>query len=108
MTRSRDLHTFGDTGWSSICLYALVSWEKETMSQPTRPAKPSHETPPLKRRGLLAGAGAAAAAVVAVKALPDAAAPAASPASAAAGLANAGGGYQVSPHVLRYYETTRA
>ena len=78
------------------------------MNHPTRPAKPNHETPPLKRRGLLAGAGAAAAAVVAVKALPDVAAPAASPAATAAGLVQSASGYQVSPHVLRYYETTRA
>jgi hypothetical protein len=61
---------------------------------------------PLKRRGLLLGAGAAGAAVLAVKALP-AAAPIASTA-AAPSVADAAGGYQLTPHVLRYYETTRA
>ena len=76
------------------------------MSQTAGPAKPLPAAHPLKRRGLLIGMGAAGAAVVAVKALPDAAAPA-EPAAAAAPQAEAGG-YQVSPHVLRYYETARA
>ena len=61
---------------------------------------------PLKRRGLLLGAGAAGAAVLAVKALP-AAAPMASTAVAPT-VGDAAGGYQLTPHVLRYYETTRA
>jgi len=62
---------------------------------------------PLKRRGLLLGAGAAGAAVLAVKALP-AAAPIASTVAVAPAGVDAAGGYQVTPHVLRYYETTRA
>ena len=62
---------------------------------------------PLKRRGLLLGAGAAGAAVLAAKALP-AAAPIASTAAVAPAAADAAGGYQLTPHVLRYYETTRA
>ncbi|HWI11556.1 MAG TPA: formate dehydrogenase [Burkholderiaceae bacterium] len=62
---------------------------------------------PLKRRGLLIGAGAAGAAVLAVKALPGAA-PAAPVAVAAKALADTSGGYQVTAHVLRYYETTRS
>ena len=62
---------------------------------------------PLKRRGLLIGAGAAGAAVLAAKALPGAA-PVAPAAVAATTLLDASGGYQVTAHVLRYYETTRS
>ena len=62
---------------------------------------------PLKRRGLLIGAGAAGAAVLAAKALPGAA-PVAPGAVAAKTLLDASGGYQVTAHVLRYYETTRS
>ena len=62
---------------------------------------------PLKRRGLLIGAGAAGAAVLAVKALPGVA-PAAPVVAAAKTAVDTGGGYQVTAHVLRYYETTRA
>ena len=62
---------------------------------------------PLKRRGLLLGAGAAGAAVLAAKALPGAA-PAAPATAAAKTAVAAGGGYQVTAHVLRYYETTRS
>ncbi|HET7863037.1 MAG TPA: formate dehydrogenase [Burkholderiaceae bacterium] len=69
-------------------------------------AKPSPAAQPLKRRGLLIGMGVAGAAAVAVKALPDAPSQA-GPAAAAVPQAEAGG-YQVSPHVLRYYETARA
>jgi hypothetical protein len=62
---------------------------------------------PLKRRGLLIGAGAAGAAVVAVKVIPGAA-PVATVAVAAKAAADTAGGYQLTPHVLRYYETARA
>ena len=63
---------------------------------------------PFKRRGLLIGAGAAGAAVLAAKALPGVA-PAVAPVAAAAKTAvDTSGGYQVTAHVLRYYETTRA
>jgi hypothetical protein len=63
---------------------------------------------PLKRRGLLIGAGAAGAAVVAAKVLPGAA-PVVAPVVAVATKAiDPAGGYQVSDHVLRYYATTRA
>ena len=62
------------------------------------------------RRSLLVGAGVAGAAAIAVKALP-AAAPEAL-ATAAATVANAApntsGGYQLTAHVRRYYETTQA
>lgn len=76
------------------------------MTRSAGPAKPLPAAPPLKRRGLLIGMGAAGAAAVAVKALPDAV-PQAVTAGAAAPQAEAGG-YQASPHVLRYYETARA
>jgi hypothetical protein len=62
---------------------------------------------PLQRRGLLFGAGAAGAALLAVKALPGAA-PVAPATVAAKTAVDAGGGYQVTAHVLRYYETTRS
>ncbi len=62
---------------------------------------------PLKRRGLLLGAGAAGAAALAVKALPGAA-PDAPVAVATKTPVDAGGGYRVTAHVLRYYETTRS
>ena len=74
--------------------------------------KASDQTPgntpnPLKRRGLLLGVGAAGAAAVAVKLMPGAA-PVATAAVAAKKLIDPAGGYQVTQHVLRYYETTRS
>jgi hypothetical protein len=62
--------------------------------------------PILSRRHVFAGAGTAGALAVAAAAMPLAgeaeklaAAPQATP--------DQGGGYQVTPHVLRYYQTTR-
>ncbi len=66
----------------------------------------SHSPQPLKRRGLIFGAGAAGAAAVAAAALPLAPTPIAMPSAASAGVAEKGG-YQVTAHVLRYYQTTR-
>ena len=63
---------------------------------------------PLKRRGLLIGAGAAGAAVLAAKALPGVVPVAPAAALAAKKVIDPSGGYQVTDHVLRYYETTRA
>lgn len=62
---------------------------------------------PMKRRGLLLGAGVAGAAVLVVKALPSSA-PVVAPVQAVAAAVDTTGGYQVTPHVLRYYETTRS
>ena len=62
---------------------------------------------PLKRRGLLAGAGAAGAAALAATVLPGVA-PVPAAAVATKSVAGSSGGYQLTPHVLRYYETTRA
>ena len=62
------------------------------------------------RRTLVAGAGIAATAAVAMKALPGAVL--ATPPAAASTIAKAApdtrGGYQLTAHVRRYYETTQA
>ncbi len=73
-------------------------------SKPANPVTPT----PLKRRGLLISAGAVGAAVLAAKALPGAAPVATAAAVTAKKIVDTGGGYQVTDHVLRYYETTRA
>jgi hypothetical protein len=62
-------------------------------------------TAPTRRRGLLLSAGAAGAAVVAAKALPIA--PAEVPAGKVKPTPDEKGGYQLTQHVLRYYETTK-
>ena len=62
---------------------------------------------PLGRRGLLVGAGVAGAAALAVKALPGTE-PAAAAAVTTHAVVGSAGGYRLSAHVLRYYETTRA
>ena len=66
----------------------------------------NESTSPLKRRGLILGAGVAGAAAIAATALPLAPAPVA-PAVAGSAAAAEKGGYQVTQHVLRYYQTTR-
>jgi hypothetical protein len=76
-------------------------------AEPSPPAAVAAATP-LKRRGLLIGAGAVGAAVVAARVLPGAAPQVVAEAATAAKVIDASGGYQVTPHVLRYYETTRA
>jgi len=59
------------------------------------------------RRGLVVGTGIAGVAAVAAHAL--ARSGVAAPAAEAGGAAAADtGGYRVTPHVLRYYETTKA
>ena len=62
---------------------------------------------PLLRRGLLLGAGMAGAAALVVKALPSSI-PVAAPVLAVEAAVDTTAGYQVTPHVLRYYETTRS
>ena len=71
-------------------------------------AKPLPPANPLKRRGLLAGAGAAGAAAVAATALPGVTPAVPEVAAAAAKPAGTSAGYQLTAHVLRYYETTRS
>jgi hypothetical protein len=63
---------------------------------------------PLKRRGLLIGASVAGVGAIAAKALPPAAPEAAALALTAPKAVDSSGGYQVTAHVLRYYETARA
>ncbi|MBE0549794.1 MAG: formate dehydrogenase [Rubrivivax sp.] len=65
-------------------------------------------SPALSRRGMLVGAGTAGAAVVAVAALPLT--PKATPVAVAVAPEAApeqGGGYRLSPHVMRYYQTAK-
>jgi hypothetical protein len=59
------------------------------------------------RRSLMAGVGIAATAAVAMKALPGAVPAAAAPAIVKA-APDTSGGYQLTAHVRRYYETTQA
>jgi hypothetical protein len=67
-------------------------------------AKPGQN--PTARRAVLLGAGAAGAAAIAAKTLPGASADVAA-AVAAKPVPEGIGGYQLTPHVLRYYETAK-
>ena len=67
-----------------------------------------HNTPPTTRRGLVIGAGVAGAAVLAVKVMPGQTVATTAVATAAKAAVDTAGGYQLTQHVLRYYETTRA
>ena len=71
-------------------------------------ATPPAPANPLRRRGLLAGAGAAGAAGLAATALPGGTSAVPEVAAAAAKPAGTSAGYQLTAHVLRYYETTRS
>ena len=62
---------------------------------------------PATRRGLLVGAASLSASVLAVKALPGAAPQPAVAATPKAGAETAGG-YRLTDHVLRYYQTARS
>ena len=68
---------------------------------------PSSPSSPIDRRNLVVGAGVAGVAAVAAAVLHRRAA-AMNELAAARPAAAADGGYQVTPHVLRYYETTRS
>jgi hypothetical protein len=78
------------------------------MTTPSNALPANPVSSPLKRRGLLLGVGAAGAAALAIKTLPTAATASAAVAGSAAKVVDPSGGYQVTEHVLRYYETTRA
>jgi len=65
-------------------------------------------TAPTTRRGLVIGAGVAGAAALAVKVMPGQAVAPSAVAAAAKPAVDTAGGYQLTQHVLRYYETTRA
>ena len=71
---------------------------------------PGRRTGLTNRRSLMAGAGIAATAAVAMKALPGAVLATAPAAASAVAKAAPGtrGGYQLTAHVRRYYETTQA
>jgi hypothetical protein len=72
-----------------------------------RTERNAEQASPLKRRGLILGAGVAGAAAIAVKTLPVATVEVASAAASAGTTAAQAGGYQLTQHVLRYYQTTR-
>jgi len=77
---------------------------KPSTAKPAAPA--GEQSPGLGRRNLLLGAGVAGAAAVAAGGLHRAVVVEASPLAAPA--AAEGTGYRLTPHVLRYYETTQA
>ena len=62
---------------------------------------------PVKRRSWVLGVGAAGAAVLAVRALP-AAAPLVPAAVAPAKVIDTAGGYRLTAHVQRYYDSARS
>ena len=78
---------------------------KFSHSNPTAAVTDSPAATPLKRRGLLIGAGAAGAVAIAAKVMPgaaDAVEQAVVPATP-----NPSGGYQLTAHVQQYYDTAR-
>lgn len=70
------------------------------------PAQPAESASGLSRRHLFAGAGAAGALAVVAATVPKAP-PAEAVAQAPAPEADAAGGYQLTEHVKRYYQTAR-
>ena len=81
----------------------------ETAGQTASPDTQPQRSAPVKRRGLMFGLGAAGAAVLAVKLVPGAQPVAAVlPATKPAPGTEPEGGYRLSAHVKRYYETTRS
>lgn len=62
---------------------------------------------PVKRRNWVLGAGALGAAAVALKVLPGASIPAPVAAMTQAASDTASGGYRLTAHVQRYYDTAR-
>ena len=84
-----------------------MNTSKQQVTEKMDKPEPSLAGGPIKRRGWLLGLGAAGAAAVVAKALPVAPVAEAEVAVAAA-ITPEAGGYQLSPHVLRYYETARS
>ncbi len=80
--------------------------------KPARPARGDAQAAPaatpMQRRGLVLGVGSAGAAAIAIKLIPGAPVAAAAVPVAAAATEGADGGYRLSAHVRRYYETTRS
>lgn len=79
----------------------------QAFDQPSDTPSNGPSSDPIKRRRVLAGASLAGAGVVAAQLLPgtEAAAP---EAVAAATPADTAAGYRLTPHIRRYYETTKA
>ena len=73
---------------------------------PSHPEEPAG-APPTRRRSLLMGAGVVGAAAIAARALPTVPAAPAVATPAAKPAVDDKAGYQLTQHVLRYYETTR-
>lgn len=71
-------------------------------------ASPVDAAAAMKRRGLVLGVGGAGAAAMAVQLLPGVPAAAVVPVAGAAVPAASAGGYRLSAHVQRYYDTTRS
>ena len=69
---------------------------------------PAAVAAPMKRRGLVLGVGGAGAAAIAAQLLPGAPAGAMAPVAGATVPAASDGGYRLSAHVLRYYDTARS
>lgn len=86
-----------------------MSFTQPPQSRPSQPPAAGSASTTPTRRHLLAGLGAAGAAGVAVTALPlmNKAAPVAAAPEALVAAPEAGGGYQLSAHVLRYYQTAK-
>ena len=70
-----------------------------------RIASEAERPSPTKRRSLLLGAGAAGAAVIAAKTVPIA--PQAVSEAVVPPVSDTSAGYQLTQHVLRYYETAK-
>lgn len=66
-----------------------------------------NQQPKLSRRTVFAGAGTAGAIVAVAAVVPKAGDATVAEAQPAKPAPDAGGGYQVTPHVLRYYQTTK-
>ena len=81
----------------------------ETAGRKTFPERQPDCGSPVKRRGLMFGLGAAGAAAVAIKLVPGTQPVAtATPTSKPAAGSEPEGGYRLSAHVKRYYETARS
>ena len=76
------------------------------MTQPkAKVPAPAHDSPPLARRTVFVGAGAAGALAAAAAVMPLRQEPAPTPKQAQSGSTD--GGYQLTEHVQRYYQTAR-
>jgi hypothetical protein len=90
----------------------MVAKSVRQVTTPLSSGTASAPPTPVARRGLVAGLGIAGAAALAVKLVPGAApttaTSGATPGARPAADAAADGGYRLSAHVKRYYETTQS